>query len=425
MVVCHHPFGEPEEGDSDIDLGFDEDDNTGDYDATDDGDLDEFDEDADNIDKAKSIRKAIAESKKAGIEPKRQYLKALTEDQYDKIIGKDVYSFLHGHEDEVVMTLCVGKEASASLKTLQPDDMLDVYWIIIEEIEKVGWSSRVMVNRLMERFPSLEKYEAQRIIKTELARILYYAKEMIALRDDLGEYNYGWMGPLDNRTTPMCWYMQTGELRPEDVDALERAGHKPEDLPPIPEEGMPLEQLKMTCRKVAECFGYDMITDWVMHINCRHSFARGNKRLDLEIADPNEIEQIVERFSNEIPTNDEGHIPPMMELEPTVDDEYIYIPFYEDTGLDSFIFINSIYDRPTMYDNVNTEAVYTFEEINERDVASWSRMIVQLKNEKLTDEVIIWAITDTAHDIDNMLAGYLVVNAEKILQRAEDWGWFD
>ena len=431
MVVCHHPFGEPEEGE-DIDEGIDDfDEEVGDYDATDSGDMDEFYEDEDNVDKSlrKSIENTIRKSKEAGIEPKRQYLKALTEDQFDKIIGKDAYSFLHGHEDEVIMTLTVGKEVSDSLKTLQPEDMLDVYWIIIEDVQKVGWSRRKMVERLMDRFPQLEEYEAERIIRTELSRVLYYAKEMIAEREDLGEYNYAWVGPLDYRTTPMCYYLQTGELRESDIIALEKAGHTKADLPEIPEEGMPLEQLKETCRIVAECFGQKMVSDWVMHINCRHTFARGNKRLDVEISDPSEIEQIIQTFPTGIPQTTIGQMPPSVTLEPPlpepeVTDDYVYIPIEENSELDSFIFINSIKGRPTMYDNLNVETIYTFEEMNERDLASWARMVVQLKAENLSEEVIIWAITDTALDIEDMLAGYIVVNAEAIVERAEEQGWF-
>lgn len=398
----------------------------GDYDASDDGDIDEFYEEEDNVDKSlrKSIQRTIRKSKEHGIEPKRQYLKALTEDQYDKIIGKDAYSFLHGHEDEVIMALCVGKEVSDCLKTLQPEDMRDVYWIIIDEVQKIGWSSLTMKDKLMQRFPQLKEYEARRIIQTELTRILYYAKEMIAERDDLGEYNYGWVGPLDYRTTPMCYYMQTGELRPEDIKALEKAGHKPEDLPPIPEEGMPLEQLKMTCRKVAECFGYDMVSDWVMHINCRHTFARGNRRLDVEDVDPLWIEQVIESFPTGIPYSNDDDLPPSAELEVEVEDDYVYVPFYGDNDLDSFIFINSVNGKPTMYDNIMVDTIYTFESMNERDLASWARMVLQLKEEGIQDEVIIWAITDTAKDIEDLLAGYIVVNAREIVARAEEWGWF-
>ena len=255
----------------------------------------------------KSISKCIRKSEEHGIIPQRQYLKALTEDQYDKLIGKDAYAFLHGHEDELIEVLAVGKEVSDDFKTLTPIDVKEVYWIIVTEIEKVGWSSKRMVQQLMEKFPLLEKYQAQRIIRTELTRIINYAKEFIALRGDYGEYNYGWSGPLDYRTTPMCWYLQTGSLRDSDKKALEKAGHTPEELPPIPEEGMPLEQLRETCREVARLFGYDMISDWVMHINCRHSFVRGNRRLDAEFIEPSEIEELIEEFS-EMPsdTSEEG-----------------------------------------------------------------------------------------------------------------------
>ena len=78
--------------------------------------MDEFEEESDNLDK--SIHKCIRISKEHGIEPKRQYMKTFTEDQYDKIIGKDAYGFLHGHEDEIIEVLMIGREVSYDFKTL-------------------------------------------------------------------------------------------------------------------------------------------------------------------------------------------------------------------------------------------------------------------------------------------------------------------
>lgn len=407
------PFADSE-GIDDSDF-FDED-NAGDYDATDDGDFEEFDEETDNMDK--SISKCIRKSEEHGIEPKRQYLKALTQDQYDKIIGKDAYAFLHGHEEELIETLAVGKEVSDDFKTLTPIDVREVYWIIVSEIEKVGWSSQRMVEQLMEKFPLLEEYQAKRIIQTETTRIINYAKEFIAERGDLGEYNYGWVGPLDYRTTPMCYYLQTGELRDSDIKALEKAGHTPSELPPIPEEGMPLEQLRETCRIVASLFGYDMISDWVMHINCRHTFARGSKRLDVEYAEPSEISRIVEDLTD-MPGG--GGEPVYADLYPVVEDDKAYFPVHD--GFDSYVFINSVYGIPAMYDNPDTDDIFVFEYMNEKDVASWARLVVQLREEGLDDAVITWALQDTGNLEDDVLA-YIIYHADEINTRAENEGWF-
>ena len=404
------PFADSEGSDEIED--FDEED-TGLIDVTDNGDIDDFEEDADNIDKC--IRKSVEH----GITPKRQYFKAFTEDQYNKLIGKDSYAFLHGHEDELIEVLAVGKEVSDDFKTLTPNDVRDVYWIIITEIEKVGWSSKRMVEQLMEKFPQLEKYQAQRIIRTEVTRIINYAKEFIALRGDYGEYNYGWTGPLDYRTTPMCWYLQTGELRDSDKKILQKLGKSPSDLPPIPEEGMPLEQLKETCRQVAEVFGYDMISDWVMHINCRHTFARGNKRLDLEIADESEIYRLVEEFQDMPPELSE---PTFAEVVPIVEDDKEL--FYVHDGFDSFIFINSVYGVPTMYDNPDTDEIFVFEEMNEKDVASWARLVVQLQEDGVNDAMIMWGLKDTGNLEDDVI-GYLIANADAIFLRAVSEGWFE
>ena len=270
----------------------------------------------------------------------------------------------------------------------------------------------------MEKFPLLKEYEAKRIIRTELTRVINYCKEFIAERGDLGEYNYGWMGPLDYRTTPMCWYLQTGELRDSDKKALERAGHTPEELPPIPEEGMPLEQLRETCRQVASLFGYDMISDWVMHINCRHTFARGNKRLDVEMIEPSEVDRMVSELID-LPGGGGEELG--VELEPVVEDDKAYFPVYD--GFDSYVFLNSIYHVPTMYDNRDSDNIFVFNQMNEKDVASWARLVLQLRDEGIDDEIIMWALSDTGNLEEDAL-GYILTHAEEINTRAENEGWF-
>lgn len=410
MADYRLPFDDSDGSDEELD-DFDEED-TGQIDVTDDGELDDFDEETDNIDKC------IKKSNALGIQPKRQYLKTLTDDQYNKIIGKDAYGFLYGHEEELIEVLAVGKEVSDDFKTLSAIDVREVYWIIVSNLEYTNWSSRGMVKELMEKFPLLEEYQAERIIRTELTRVINYCKEFIALNGDLGEYNYGWIGPLDYRTTPMCWYLQTGELRDSDVKALEKAGHTPDELPPIPEEGMPLEQLRETCRIVADLFGYDMISDWVMHINCRHTFARGNKRLDVEQIEPSEVDRMVEELIDLAPG---GGDEIQGEIIPVVEDDKMYFPVFDD--FDSYIFLNSIYGVPTMYDNRDADEVFVFEEMNEKDVASWSRMVIQLREEYLDDETIMWAMADTGNLEEDVLA-YIITHANEINARAEHEGWF-
>ena len=69
MVVCHHPFADAEgsdDGGFDNEEDFEEDDYTGDFDATDDGDLDTFDDDTEDVEKC------IKKSYEHGLEPKRQ-----------------------------------------------------------------------------------------------------------------------------------------------------------------------------------------------------------------------------------------------------------------------------------------------------------------------------------------------------------------
>ena len=425
------PFADSE-GNDDFETDA-EDDYDPQLDSSDEEGLEDFDEDFDSMDKtlSKRISKAISQSLEDGIIPKRQYLKALSQDQYNKVIGKDAYAFLHGHEDEVIEVLAVGKEVSEYFKTISAIDVREVYWIIITNLEKMGWSSRDMVEELMNKFPTLEKYQAERIIQTETTRVINYCKEYIAERGDLGQYFYGWVGPLDNRTTPMCYYMQTGQLRPSDIKALEKAGHTAEELPKIPEQGLPLEALKECCRIVANCFGYDMISDWVMHINCRHTFARGNKRLDVEFAEPSDVERVVDELQGLLPERDDMTVTTIptyedeetgetIDLAPVIEEDKASFPMFD--GFGSYVFMNSIYDMPVIYNDVYTDDIFVFEQMNEEDVASWARMVLQLRDEGLEDTTIIWAIEDMGNIEDDTIA-YIVTHADEIMERADAEGW--
>ena len=123
-------------------------------------------------------------------------------------------------------------------------------------------------------------------------------KEKFAIESDRENDTYGWTGPLDYRTTPMCYYLQTGGLRKEDIEALEKAGHTVEELPEIPERGLTLSELKDTSKKLASLFGYDMVTYWVMHPGCRHTFMNGDRSLST-IASDEEIRRYVEKFKKD------------------------------------------------------------------------------------------------------------------------------
>ena len=166
-------------------------------------------------------------------------------------------------------------------------------------------------------------------------------------------------------------------------------------------------------------FGYDMISDWVMHINCRHTFARGNRRLDLEIADEDEIDRLVGHFAN-LPGG-WGSQPTYVDIETETEEDRMYFQVFD--GYDSYIFINSIYRVPTMYDNPDTDEIFVFETMNEKDVASWARLVVQLREENLDDTTIAWALQDTGNLEDDVL-GYIMAHADEIERRAENEGWF-
>lgn len=399
--------------------GFDGEEDTGQEDVTDtNGDLDEYEED----DKLQvSLRKSNDD-----ITPVHQYLKTFSDDAFNKLIGKDMYAFLHGHREDIIEIMSVGREVSEVFKTLNPEDVKEVYRIILSEVEKMGWSSKRMSEALLSKFPHLKQYEADRIIRTEVARVLYYAKEQTALRDDKAHrYLYSWNGALDSRTTPMCYYMQTGTLREKDIELLARRGHTPDELPVIPKDGLPLEELKSACEQVATLFGYDMVSDWVMHINCRHTFIQG-KRVTEPLDDDREqeIQTILEQIEDGTSTylQDDGSEDREMQIEALADDDEILI-FDVDDGFDSYLFVNSIYDIPTLYNAGYGKPIRIFHNTDEEDISSWARAILQLQEEGIDDTTLLWALQDQGVREEEGLIGYVIAHSREILIRAENESW--
>lgn len=395
-------------------------DDTGDEDVSDmSDDMDAFDDDEKY---QASVKKSSVQKQYMGF-PSRSYLKTWSDVAYDKFLAKDAYGFLYGHEDELIAVLSVGKQVSEYFKTISPEDVKEVYRTIVYGLEEINWSPRDMVDELLVKFPWLERYQAQRIIQTEVRRVIFYAKEQMALREDLGMYTYGWQGPLDDRTTPMCYYMQTGDLRESDLKALAKAGHTPDELPDIPKEGLPLEELKEACKQTAYCFGHDMISDWVMHINCRHSFIRGNRDLKPRMVSDEEIARLLGAFDTEIPEETplfpEGAVDPMM-VTLESDEELKIEEMYDD--YDSYLFVDSINDIPTLYDS-GSEVMFVFNGMNEREVLEWARLIVELRREGIDDVSITWALSDDG-TLPQDIQDYLMVHAEEYWERAIIMGWY-
>ena len=76
-----------------------------------------------------------------------------------------------------------------------------------------------------------------------------------------------------------------------------------------------------------------------------------------------------------------------------------------------------------MYDNLSSDEIFVFEEMNETDVASWARMVLQLRSKDVDDVQIMWALEDMGH-IESQVLSYIVTHAEEINTRAENEGWF-
>ena len=323
-------------------------------------------------------------------------------------MAKDVYGYLRQNKEQIAEVLSVGfdvanytnPDGSQPFVDFTRAEAKELYVRLIDVLQEPGWTTKEMRDviydvcdayRDVPRGDEEVRRRVERIARTELNRILFYAKEQSAVQDGQADYLFQWAGPLDKRTTPMCRYMQTGELTGENNKG------EPYDYeylrPLLPEwnaDGKVLPELKDMCREVHDVFfnagviKTPMITDWQMHINCRHTFMR------------NKVAPTIDR-----PTNVDGWIqvdnkPPEGEapVERPKDGEPMNVTVVGETVLDAddvdeldvqispfarltFGFENSSKGIPSFIlpesEDNDEEAVFQFSTVDEYTLGAWLR----------------------------------------------------
>jgi hypothetical protein len=95
----------------------------------------------------------------------------------------------------------------------------------------------------------LEKYEAERIVRTEEQAVVNKSRELYwTQQDPENRFKYRWQGPTDRRTSAIC-----AEIKKRTKN------------------GVPLERLKEIIREVARKHNPKWEPmEWTPHPNCRH-----------------------------------------------------------------------------------------------------------------------------------------------------------
>jgi hypothetical protein len=199
------------------------------------------------------------------------YRKDLSPQSWRYFLAKDATPALKLDSDKVLTEALesLGDEVSEYFRTCTKEQAKEIYKMLIKTMQDDDWSLTQIKKRIMNIVGDNDGFtekDAERIANTEVERILCVAKERY-----YEDEKVVWVGPLDDRTTAMCRYAQTGKLS-------EKYEHLRKDLPEWKKEGFTVKQMKTFLHKIWQVF-HDagvvktkMISDWSMHIGCRHTF---------------------------------------------------------------------------------------------------------------------------------------------------------
>ena len=348
------------------------------------------------------------------------------------------------------------------------EEAKELYANIIEVIQEPRWTMaqvQEVVYNICAKYKDAKRseldtyFKVERIARTELSRILFYAKEQMALEDGQTDSYFVWDGPLDRRTTPLCRYMQTGELTGENKDGstYDYEYLRPE-LPQWDSEGKTLPELKQMCRDVHTVFythhliGTPMITDWQMHINCRHSFRRTNRTVPKEEA-PTEVDGWIQLDNvPESPVEPEKPptlvgVPESIYVPPEPQETPVYEPLHVDVVGDAVAVADDVDDLevfenqyarytfgfersfkgiplfilPTSEEN-DESAIFQFSTLDEYRLGNWLRFIVEEMDAGMSLDNIV-AVLNSETNLTYQEIGYIQKNWDWLFDVAYDMGW--
>lgn len=347
----------------------------------------------------------------------RQYLKRMSEEDFDRYLQKDAYGFLRSHRDEILGAMVIGSQVADVFRTCDSQQVRAIYNTIIESLQEPQWAIADIRQNVRAVNPALTEDEADRITRTEVGRILAYAKEQEALRTDGEDYLYVWTGPLDARTTPMCRYAQTGVLDPA-YESL-----RPE-LPPWDKDGFGLADLKTFLHDIWQVFhnhGYlktEMVSDWSMHINCRHTF-RAVSQLPEKAVSP--MPEDFGVYLNDDGTDAQQGMMAMFASAPR--DDVDVISFEAPPEVASVAFLESEDGGPVIYSNGRSAGnTFVFATADERSAYGWAQFIAgAVRDGVMTPDDILEALLDS--DLTDDEISYLMDNYRGLITAGDELGW--
>lgn len=268
----------------------------------------------------------------------------------------------------MVELFSIGKKASSHFKTIPPDDVKEVYKIIIDELLNPRWSRAKIDRRLQAQFPQLKWYEVRRISQTEIRRIVNHAREF-ALDDDTMVH---WTGPTDERTTDICM----------EIKRRTKGGVK-------------FSELKRIIQDVVRQKGGHMIDSLTPHINCRHTHMRMPKRpvtTTPEIIDetilglPRDFSQVSPSMQGILHVGEQSAEAPLFPKEPS--EFQPPQPFADPSYRIGF---NTPLTRTTY---IGEAPLFVFYNLEPYEVGSVSRLLVTLENTGMTPTQKVMMMVD-------------------------------
>ena len=358
----------------------------------------------------------------------KQYLKTFSDEAWFKYLSKDSFGFLRHNADEILEVLTVGRDVADYFKTSSIQQVKEIYIGIIETIQQHSWSVAQVREAVKRANPSLTDYQVSRIVQTELGRILMYAREQQAIRNQRADARYEWTGPLDDRTTPMCRFMQTGELRGNyrymggtyDLESIR------DMLPEWRKDGWLLPELKEVLRDTWAVFNSiglirtPMVGEWIIHINCRHSFQVVSQLLIEEgLIEEYEMPDMIDQY---VPDSD-NLLTTMMTIS-----GYDTIPISAVTGINEGVaFVSSNGFKPIVYaptSEYESPVTFVFRSINERQATEWAKLVLQLRDSDVDDVSIVWLLQDESNMTDEEI-DYVFAHAQILYDMGENLGWVE
>ncbi len=349
----------------------------------------------------------------------------MSDEQYEKFLAKDANAYLKHNQEYIIGAMMMGYDASQVFVTCDEEQVKEIYKAILSVISQRQWSAQKVEEAIANANPLLTEYEVTRIRRTELQRILNFAKEQSALEEGDRHY-YAWIGALDDRTTAICRFLQTGELsHTADNPNFSKLDYNYEylrDRLPEWQPQRPLNELKEFVKETYDVFHEEgiitteMVSDWSTHINCRHTFTQTS------VIPDDELEEV--DIDNFYPAED------AMEMVADINPANEVVVEEVNHGDNDFIFINSrFYSQPTYYftpDAKDEDTVFAFEH-DEFAVAEESDYIEQqlMLGKDIND--LQWELKEHIHfnNLNDDELNWLFFNNRFLWfnQIAEERGW--